>query len=220
MIRIRGSMITDFEQIQAFWSQLEKTLDKLLESQSDNYFDADRLLDEYRESLQKIDRNLTFHFERDEGEGPVEMVFGCDGYPESIHSVLSLVSMAPSLSGIQFKAFNERCNPVPARVNLGDEICLIDEFWCSLRLIDGKLQLAVYLQDLPEILDLDPRVEAVMIFMDALIGEFELMTRIWSLDWYELPEDPLDFGLFPLEELRERFDAIKEQVKPLGITLH
>ncbi|MFN3880687.1 MAG: hypothetical protein ACK4L8_04575 [Nitrincola lacisaponensis] len=213
-------MITDFEQIQAFWSQLEKTLDKLLESQSDNYFDADRLLDEYRESLQKIDRNLTFHFERDEGEGPVEMVFGCDGYPESIHSVLSLVSMAPSLSGIQFKAFNERCNPVPARVNLGDEICLIDEFWCSLRLIDGKLQLAVYLQDLPEILDLDPRVEAVMIFMDALIGEFELMTRIWSLDWYELPEDPLDFGLFPLEELRERFDAIKEQVKPLGITLH
>ncbi|KDE39284.1 hypothetical protein ADINL_2413 [Nitrincola lacisaponensis] len=213
-------MITDFEQIQAFWSQLEKTLDKLLESQSDNYFDADRLLDEYRESLQKIDRNLTFHFERDEGEGPVEMVFGCDGYPESIHSVLSLVSMAPSLTGIQFKAFNERCNPVPARVNLGDEICLIDEFWCSLRLIDGKLQLAVYLQDLPEILDLDPRVEAVMIFMDALIGEFELMTRIWSLDWYELPEDPLDFGLFPLEELRERFDAIKEQVKPLGITLH
>ena len=213
-------MIADFEQIQAFWSQIEKTLDTLLDSQSDTYFDNERLLDEYRQSLQKIDRNLTFHFERDAEEGPVEMVFGCDGYPESIHSVLSLISMAPELTGIQFKAFNERCNPVPARVNLGDDVCKIDEFWCSLRLIEGKLQLAIYLEDLPDILDMDPRVEAVMIFMDALIGEFELMTRVWSLDWYELPKDPLDFGLFPLEDLRERFDNIKEKVKPLGITLH
>ena len=212
-------MINDFEQIQAFWSQLEKTLDQLLESQHESHFDADRLLEEYRERLQRIDRNLTFHFERDD-EGPVEMVFGCDGYPESIHSVLSLVSMAPALRGIEFKAFNERCNPVPARVNLGDEICQIEDYWCSLRLIEGKLQLAVYLEDMPDILEMDPRVEAVMIFMDALIGEFELMTRVWTLDWYELPVDPLDFGLFPLEDLRNRFDILKEQVKPLGITLH
>ncbi|QEW06291.1 hypothetical protein [Nitrincola iocasae] len=213
-------MVNDFEQIEAFWSQLEKTLDQLLESQHESHFDADRLLEEYRERLQKIDRNLTFHFERDDEEGPVEMVFGCDGYPESIHSVLSLVSMAPALRGIEFKAFNERCNPVPARVNLGDEICQIEDFWCSLRLIEGKLQLAVYLEDMPDILEMDPRVEAVMIFMDALIGEFELMTRVWTLDWYELPVDPLDFGLFPLEDLRDKFDVIKEQVKPLGITLH
>ncbi|KGK40939.1 hypothetical protein LH51_18450 [Nitrincola sp. A-D6] len=213
-------MINDFEQIQAFWSQLEKTLDQLLESQHESHFGADRLLEEYRERLQKIDRNLTFHFERDDAEGPVEMVFGCDGYPESIHSVLSLVSMAPALRGIEFKAFNERCNPVPARVNLGDEICQIEDYWCSLRLIEGKLQLAVYLEDMPDILEMDPRVEAVMIFMDALIGEFELMTRVWTLDWYELPVDPLDFGLFPLEDLRDKFDVIKEQVKPLGITLH
>ena len=213
-------MITDFEQIEAFWSQLEKTLKTLLQSQSGTFFDDELLLEEYRRSLQKIDRNLTFHFERDEGEGSVEMVFGCDGYPESIHSVLSLVSMAPALTGIEFKAFNERCNPIPECVNLGDEVCQIDEFWCSLRLIEGKLQLAVYLEHLPEILDLDPRVEAVMIFMDALIGEFELMTRVWSLDWYEMPAEPLDFGLFPLQELRERFDQVKYQVQPLGITLH
>lgn len=213
-------MVNDFEQIEAFWSQLEKTLDQLLESQQESHFDADRLLEEYRVRLQKIDRNLTFHFERDDDEGPVEMVFGCDGYPESIHSVLSLVSMAPALRGIEFKAFNERCNPVPARVNLGDEICQIEDYWCSLRLIEGKLQLAVYLEDMPDFLEMDPRVEAVMIFMDALIGEFELMTRVWTLDWYELPIDPLDFGLFPLEDLRDRFDLLKEQVKPLGITLH
>lgn len=72
----------------------------------------------------------------------------------------------------------------------------------------------------PRVLEMDPRVEAVMILLDALIGEYELMTRIWSLDWYELPVEPLDYGLIPLADLRQAFDRIKDQVKPVGITIH
>jgi hypothetical protein len=210
----------DLNQIRAFWQQIEQTLDQLLDSQQDMQFDADNLLDTYRVSLQKIDRNLTFHFEREHEEGPVEMIFGCDGYPESIHAVLSVVGAAPELSGINFRAFNHRYDPVPSCVNLGEEYCDIEEFWCSLRVIEGKLHLAIYLQDSPKILEMDPRVEAVMIFMDALIGEYELMTRIWALDWCELPAEPLDFGLIPLPQLREQFDKLKDDVKPVGITIH
>lgn len=210
----------DLNQIRAFWQQIEQTLDQLLDSQQDMQFDADSLLDTYRVSLQKIDRNLTFHFEREHEEGPVEMIFGCDGYPESIHAVLSVVGAAPELSGINFRAFNHRYDPVPSCVNLGEEYCDIEEFWCSLRVIEGKLHLAIYLQDSPKILEMDPRVEAVMIFMDALIGEYELMTRIWALDWCELPVEPLDFGLIPLLQLREQFDKLKDDVKPVGITIH
>lgn len=103
---------------------------------------------------------------------------------------------------------------------MGDELCEIDEFWCSLRELNGKLQLAIYMSDVPRILDMDPRVEAVMILLDALIGEYELMTRIWSLDWYELPAEPLDYGLMPLADLRYAFDQIKDRVQPVGITIH
>jgi len=210
----------DLNQIRAFWQQIEQTLDQLLDSQQGAQFDADSLLDAYRSALQKIDRNLTFHFEREHEEGPVEMIFGCDGYPESIHSVLTVVGAAPELSGINFRAFNHRYDPVPSCVNLGEEYCEIEEFWCLLRVIEGKLHLAIYLQDAPRILEMDPRVEAVMIFMDALIGEYELMTRIWALDWCELPQEPLDFGLIPLSRLREEFDKLKDEVKPVGITIH
>ena len=208
------------KQIEDFWQQLERTLDQLLSSQRDMQFEADTLLSTYRNSLQKIDRNLTFHFEQESEAGPVEMIFGCDGYPESIHAVLSLVGAAPELQGINFRAFNNRYDPVPSFVNMGDEMRQIDEFWCSLRELNGKLQLAVYMVDAPKILEMDPRVEAVMILLDALIGEYELMTRIWSLDWYELPADPLDFGLMPLSHLREAFDEMKDQVQPVGITIH
>ncbi len=213
-------MSNDSKHIEAFWQQLEQTLDQLLGTRGDMQFEAESLLSAYRDSLQKIDRNLTFHFERETDEGPVDMVFGCDGYPESIHAVLSVVGAAPELSGINFRAFNNRYDPVPAFVNMGEELCEIDEFWCSLRLIGGKLQLAIYMTDAPDILEMDPRVEAVMILLDALVGEYELMTRIWSLDWYELPAEPLDYGLMPLSELRHAFDRMKDQVQPVGITIH
>jgi hypothetical protein len=213
-------MQTIQQQIEAFWQRVSTTIDQLLHSQEENQFDADSLLSEYRETLQRIDENLTFHFEREEEEGPIEMIFGCDGYPESIHSVLSLVGAAPELQGIRFKAFNHRYDPIPSHINVADEVCELKDFWYSLNCIDHKLHLAVYMHDVPRVLDMDPRVEAVMIFLDALIGEYEIMTRVWALDWLELPKDPVDFGLKPLSELRDSFDLIKRNVPIIGLTIH
>ena len=97
-------MNLDPKKIDTFWQQLQETIEQLLSSRSDDRFEAETLLKEYREQLQKIDSNLTFHFQSDDSEeGDVEMVFGCDGFPESIHSVLSLIGAAPELSGIEFE---------------------------------------------------------------------------------------------------------------------
>jgi len=209
------------KKINVFWEQLEDTIEQLLRSRNDDRFEAEPLLKQYREHLRKIDGNLTFHFERDEEtEGPVEMIFGCDGFPESIHSVLSLIGAAPQLSGIRFKAFNDRYDPVPHVVNIGDELAELKDFWCALREVRGRLHLEVYMTDAPKVLDMEPRVEAVMIFLDALIGEYELMTRIWTLDWFELPAAPEDYGLIPLGNLRELFDGQKGEISPIGITVH
>ncbi len=208
------------KQINEFWQQVEQTIDLLLHSQQESHFEADMLLNQYSDILREIDQNLTFHFERDEDEGPVEMIFGCDGYPESISMVLSLVGAAPQLHGIQFKAFNHRYDPVPGFINVGDEYCELSDYCFALRLVDGKLHLEIYMEDAPTELELDPRVEAVMIFLDALIGEYELMTRIWSLDWLERPVDPRDYGLRPLSELRAAFDRDKAAVAPIGMTMH
>lgn len=215
-------MISDRKQIATFWEQLQETIDQLLSSRSEDRFDAEPLLKSYRDQLQKIDQNLTFHFQSDEDadEIAVEMVFGCDGFPESIHSVLSLIGDAPEVSGIQFKAFNHRYDPIPRTINIGDEFCDISDFWYRLVVNPQGLQLEVYLEDAPKVLDMDPRVEAVMIYMDALIGEYELMTRVATLEWFDLPVSPEDHGLLPLSELRGQFDSMKNQVDPIGIRLH
>ncbi|MGB0733856.1 MAG: hypothetical protein ACPGPF_08815, partial [Pontibacterium sp.] len=172
--------------------------------------------------LAEIDSNLTFHFECDETEegSQVEMIFGCDGFPESISSVLSLVGAAPTLEGVQFKAFNPRYDPVPSIITMGDDSCDIDDFWFALRDIDGALNLEIYMRDVPTTLEMDPRIEAAMMFIDAQIGEYELMTRIHLLDWLELPDVPEDFGLLPLSGFRDVFDRMKRQSRPVGIVLH
>lgn len=214
-------MILKREKINSFWEQLQETIEQLLSSRSDNRFEAEPLLKQYREQLQKIDSNLTFHFQSDEeDEGALEMVFGCDGFPESIHSVLSLIGAAPELSGIEFKAFNNRYDPIPLSVNIGEEFCEITDFWCRVSVVESRMHLEIYLEDAPQVLDMDPRVEAVMIYLDALIGEYELMTRVWALDWFELPKSPEDHGLTKLVDLREYFDEVKRGVSPIGITLH
>jgi hypothetical protein len=207
--------------LEEFWTQLQQTVEQLKETQVHELPEqGERLLSPYRKRLQEIDNNLTLNIERQTDEGAVDLVFGCDGYPESIHTVLSLVDSAPRIAGVQVRAFNERCTPVPHMVNLGGELISIEEFWCSLRNINGRLELAIYLEDAPRILDMDPRIEAAMILLDALLGEYEIMTRIWALDWFDLPAEPIDYGLIPLASLRAEFDAMKHQVKPLGIQLH
>lgn len=214
-------MNSQMKQLKDFWETFGEALEQLRDAQLGELPEqGERLLSTYRKRLQEIDTNLTLNFERVSDEGTVELVFGCDGYPESIHNVLNLVDSAPSINGIQIKAFNDRYDPVPQIVNMGGEICDINDYWCSLRLINGRLELAIYLDEAPQILDMDPRVEAVMILLDALIGEYEIMTRIWALDWFDLPVDPLDYGLIPLVELRSAFDVLKKQVKPIGIQIH
>lgn len=209
------------DSIKAFWDDLAITLDALQHATLEQLAEqGERVLMDYRPTLKEIDSNLTFHFERNQEDGLVQLVFGCDGYPESIHSVLTLVGAAPKLNGFQVRAFNERHDPVPRTVDLGGELCEINDYWYSLRTINGKLELAIYMEDAPTVLDMDPRVEAVMILLDALIGEYEIMVRIWALDWYELPACPRDFGLSPLSQLRSEFDQIKSDIKPIGINLH
>lgn len=214
-------MDSQTKQVRDFWNQLEQALAKLRDSDLEELsVQGERVLHAYRKRLREIDTNLTVNFERRDAAGPLELVFGCDGFPESIHNVLNLVNSAPDINGYQVKAFNERMNPVPQKVHLDGDVFSIDDYWCSLRVIHNRIELAIYMNDTPEMADMDPRIEAVMILLDALIGEYEIMTKIWALDWYLMPIDPLDYGLMPLTELREAFDEIKGQIKPLGIQLH
>jgi len=210
-------LIPNLEKITLFWCEVVDTIDTLMLETDEGQ--ARVLLQHYEESLKIIDQNLTFHFERDDGAQRIEMIFGCDGYAQSIASVLSLVDAAPSIDGVQVVAFNGRQDPLPETVRLGDDEYVLDQFWFDCRIDRGEFHLSIFVDDLGDI-DQNPAVEAVMIFLDALLGEFDLMTRVSTLSWYEQPVDPIDFGLQSLRQLRAVFDAARGQIRLIGVTLH
>ena len=210
-------MIPNFEKITEFWCEVVSTIEGLLEETDEAA--AHGLLNHYEQQLKGIDGNLTFHFERNEESNRIEMIIGCDGYAQSIAAVLSLVDAAPLIDGVQVIAFNNRHDPMPECIRVGDDDFPLDQFWFSSRLDGGEFHLSIYLDGLDE-MDANPAVEAVMIYLDALLGEFDLMTRVATLRWYDKPADPLDFGLLPLGRLRETFDQQRQQIRLIGVTLH
>ncbi len=212
-------MIVNESQISDFWAEVTQTIDNLFAEEDEDQ--ARQLMSGYQQQLKQIDENLTFHFERNETTECIEMVIGCDGYAQSIGSVMRLVEAAPAIDGLRVVAFNGRHDPVPPSVQVAGLNFTLEEFWFSLRVEAGALHLSVFLDELvdPEAGN-NPRVEAVMVFLDALLGEFDLMTRVASLSWYELPEDPVDHGLLPLAELRTRFDQHRQAIRLVGATLH
>ncbi|MFT6916911.1 MAG: hypothetical protein ACJAWL_003255 [Motiliproteus sp.] len=210
-------MIPNLEKITAFWCEVVNTIDNLLEETDEHSVHG--LLSQYEQQLKSIDDNLTFHFERNEQDNHIEMVIGCDGYTQSIAAVLSLVDAAPLIDGVQVTAFNGRLDPMPECIRVDDDEYSLDQFWFSQRLDGGEYHLSVFLDDLDD-MDGNPAVEAVMVYLDALLGEFDLMTRVATLSWYDKPVDPIDFCLLPLAALRESFDKFRNQVRLIGVTLH
>ncbi len=210
-------IVPDFEKITAFWCEVINSIEHLL-GETDE-FSAREVMKHYEDSLKMIDENLTFHFERGEEDERIEMVFGCDGYAQSIASVLSLVDAAPLIDGVQIIAFNNRHDPLPTCIKVADEEFELADFWYTGRIEDGEYHLSVFVDDVDD-QEQNPAVEAVMVFLDALLGEFDLMTRVATLNWYPLPEDPLDHGLKPLAGLRDDFDSVRSQVQLIGVTLH
>ena len=95
----------------------------------------------------------------------------------------------------------------------------LNELFFGLRNIGEELHLDLYLDDLP-IVDDAPQTDAALMFLDAIVGEYDLMTRIHSVNWLDLPEDPLDHGLKPLIELRKQFDLLRPKRPALGEALH
>lgn len=210
-------MYLNQKQISAFWQEVTSTIESLLDETDMHY--VQEMMSEYEERLKQIDSNLTFHFERNEMDEQVEMVFGCDGYTQSIASVINLVQAAPDLKGVQVVAFNPRHDQVPELIKVAGHDFLIDEFYFEMRVDHGELHLSLYVSDLTQ-QDENPDIEAAMVYLDAVLGEFDMMTRVATLSFYKKPADPEDYGLKKMSSLRELFDAARDQVPMLGVTVH
>ena len=147
--------------IQNFWQLVSVNADQLRSLVDQESALVHELLEEVQDQLSDIDPHLTVFCARDDAGTGIELVFGCDGYCQSIDTVLFLVAAAPEISHIKVLAFNPRVDNIPEAIEVGDAVLELDELFFGLRNIGEELHLDLYLEDLPIIEDA-PQTDAAL----------------------------------------------------------
>ena len=205
--------------VQSFWQLVSHHQAELRSLVHERAALSDEFLEDLQDALQSIDTCLTVFCTPAENAQQVNMVFGCDGYQDGIELVLQIVASAPELKDIHAIAFSPRAKTIPDGIDLNGLLVNLEDVYYSLRQSKQGLHLDIYLEDMT-IHEDDLRVEAVLMFLEAIVGEYDLMTRVASIDWHDMPADPLDHGLRNLTSLRQVYDDLGKIPTSLSKHLH
>jgi hypothetical protein len=168
--------------------------------------DRDKIFDMLDSELSKIHQGLTFEF------GPIidgrrDFVISAGGIHETFPSVQRLGDRAPELSRWNVKQFRQRKqNFADMGIDLRGHV--FDPSMITFKLHDerGRIGLAIFMEGLTDE-NQDLYDEAGFIFLDSALGEYDVETKLGSLDFLS-GADPKSSGAQPFSELPKAFDDV------------
>lgn len=183
-----------------FWHWFKKHEEKFFRFEDDQ----PKLFSAIHKKLKEIHTNLTFEI------GPVEdgvrdFTISADGIRDAFPFVVQLVDRAPEFSRWRIRAFRQRIPGDDLAVQLGEEVQVgFRDIFFSHRLNSNSLiDLELYIRNYQ---DSDNFKGAVMILLDALIGEYDMEMKVDRLDFRELVQEDIP-SLSPIVLLRSLIDG-------------
>ncbi len=187
-----------------FWDWFEKNSAKYLQLDEHN---MEVLFEELSKQLKKVSKGLTFEFSVADENATREFIISADGNKKYFPDVLSLVRAAPSLENWKILAFRQRSegdwNLQINHINLSPG----DAFFTYSK-GDGKLDLELYLRGFDESQEY---MMASLLMLDAVLGEYDMETRIGRLTNKKLEEAGTQ-TLFKISELPKIVDAYIQEI--------
>ena len=154
---------------------------------SDIYFSVednqDALFDELHERLQKISKFACFEFGPEE-KGKREFIISADGVAAGARAVQDLVAAAPKLNKWKIIAFRPRVGAVKIEMD-GRVLNANDMAYRYAFNEDNRIDLQLYIKGYSQ----DHQREymgAAFVLLDALIGEYDAMTKIGVVEFCNL----------------------------------
>lgn len=173
--------------------------------------DREELFTELRTQLQGIDENLTFQFAPIQKNKIKELTISADGIVSSFPAVSSLVSKAPHLKNWKISAFRQRVPGDDMGIEydgLGVKIAYSDIFFRYAQ-DSTKLDLELSIHNYQESEEFK---NATYVLLDGLIGEYDMGTRISSINFKKLEESD-SLMLLKIIELRGLIDSLKKKAR-------
>lgn len=190
------------EKEEDFWNWFSSNRERIYKFEDNQ----EEIFDELSGKLKEIDSNIVFEFSKIRKDSTREFTISADGITASFPAVIKLVEKAPKLKRWEIKAFRQR--------NLGDDLEIIygdslkiayDDIYFRYRKNSGKLDIELNIRNYRESPEM---TNASYILLDGLIGEYDMQTKIGSIEWRKLEETKKD-SLYKIIKLRKIVDDLK-----------
>ncbi|BDS10154.1 hypothetical protein [Aureispira anguillae] len=161
------------------------------------------------QELAKISKGLTFEFSAvPEGEIK-DFCISADGMKEYFPAVIDLVKVAPKFENWNIRAFRQRIANDNIAISMGDIDLSYDDIFFTYTIEDGKICIDLYIRDFVN--NDDRFISAIFILLDALLGEYDVVTQIGAIEWTLLDEMQVEYlsPFISLRNLTDRNKAIK-----------
>lgn len=156
----------------------------------------EKLFDQLKKQLDKIDKNLTFEFSPVFENDKREFVISADGIKESFPVVKKLVDNAPPLSNWIFVAFRQPRTDFNL-VELNDIKLDMSDVFFRFAKDKGKIGVELNIRGYEDTPDW---TAASFIMLDSLLGEYDTEMSLGWIEKKALDENDVE-QLFPLKDL-------------------
>jgi hypothetical protein len=118
-------------------------------------------------------------------------------------AVQSLIAVAPRIDGWRLLAFRQP-GPPDVTIQFGEIELGPEDVWFSASQGGGLTDVVLHVRGLTDENE-QLFAGAVFLLLDNLLGEYAVATKVGTIDWATLPDDPRASGLLPFVEMRSVF---------------
>ena len=186
---------------EAFWAWFVENTDFLKQHDTNQ----DPVLDEVERRLHEVHKGLVFEIGQ-ASDGIYDFIVSADGIQEVFPAVVELAKAAPRIEGWRIISFRPRMPDMQDRIlNYGGLALTYGDIWYRSEEQGDKLGLSLFIRALTdenrEILHV-----SAYLMLDAALGEFDVETKIGSIEIQQLPEDRTTLNLKPFKDLAAEVD--------------
>ena len=149
----------------------------------------DSLFQKLNRQISKINEDLSFEFSAELVEGKREFIISADGILSAFQDVINLVEQAPPLDGFKIIAFRQKgdIQDLPS-IEFEDITLAPDHVFFTYRKNGDTLDIVLYIQGYDA--DSDDWIPASFILLDLIVGEYDVATKLGSIDFLPYAEGP------------------------------
>ncbi|MCB1840188.1 MAG: hypothetical protein H6858_02170 [Rhodospirillales bacterium] len=163
------------------------------------------VMDAVQAKIKAVYPDLWFEIGQDENN-IYEFIISAGGLKSAIPAVVDLYKAAPQIPGWRVVAFKPR-HAVTGIEHGGVEFDIKDFYYKS-DYYEGLTDVGVYVRGLTKENE-DTYGMAGFLFLDTVLGEYDVMTNLGNIKFFPLPENPEQEGLKALSGLAAEIDTRK-----------